>query len=278
MEASTHIVSTDPLPLKHGLGREYTISVAIAVIMALVSVAGIVYRGTFYPTEELSAGFVATDILNLGVGLPILLVSMQLARRGILAGLLCWPGALLYVLYIYVSYLALPMRALLIPHILLIALIAYSAIAIIVKIDSDAVRRRIGGAVPAKSTGCILTGIAILVIVYQAVNIITCLINQAPPDRVEFVQWIDDLVVGCPALLGGGYLLLRRKALGYVAGAGLLLMCSLLFIGVIPAMVFQAISAGASVDVIGILVVLVIGMVCFIPFVLFVRGVAKTRP
>ena len=94
---------------------------------------------------------------------------------------------------------------------------------------------------------------------------------------MELVQWIDDLVVGSPALLVGGYLLLRRKALGYVAGAGLLLMCSMLFIGVIPAMVFQALSADTSIDVIGILIVLISSMVCFIPFVLFVRGVAKTR-
>ena len=85
-------------------------------------------------------------------------------------------------------------------------------------------------------------------------------------------------MIGCPAILGCGYLLLRRKALGYVAGAGLLLMCSLLFVGVIPAMVFQALSANTPVDLIGILVVLVTGMICFVPFVLFVRGVARTRP
>ena len=37
--------------------------------------------------------------------LPILLGSMWLARRGSLAGLLLWPGALFYALYAYVPYL-----------------------------------------------------------------------------------------------------------------------------------------------------------------------------
>jgi len=265
------------LPITRSLTLEYANSFVVAIIMVVASTVGIMYRSVIYPTEKLSIGFVSSDLLNLVVGLPVLLVSMWLTRRGKLAGLLCWPGALFYVLYIYTSYLALPVSVLLIPHIFLIILSAYSIIGIIVSINCDAVRQRLSGVIPAKTTGGILTSIAILVIVYQIISIITVLINQTTPDNVELVQWIDDLVVGSPALLVGGYLLLRRKALGYVAGAGLLLMCSVLFIGVIPAMVFQALSADTPIDVIGILIVLISGMVCFIPFVLFVRGVAKTR-
>lgn len=265
------------LPITRSLTLEYANSFVVAIIMVVASTVGIMYRSVIYPTEKLSIGFVSTDLLNLVVGLPVLLVSMWLTRRGKLAGLLCWPGALFYVLYIYTSYLALPVSVLLIPHIFLIILSAYSIIGIIVSINCDAVRQRLSGVIPAKTTGGILTSIAILVIVYQIISIITVLINQTTPDNVELVQWIDDLVVGSPALLVGGFLLLRRKALGYVAGAGLLLMCSVLFIGVIPAMVFQALSADTPIDVIGILIVLISGMVCFIPFVLFVRGVAKTR-
>lgn len=265
------------LPITRSLTLEYANSFVVTIIMVVASTVGIMYRSVIYPTEKLSIGFVSTDLLNLVVGLPVLLVSMWLTRRGKLAGLLCWPGALFYVLYIYTSYLALPVSVLLIPHIFLIILSAYSIIGIIVSINCDAVRQRLSGVIPAKTTGGILTSIAILVIVYQIISIITVLINQTTPDNVELVQWIDDLVVGSPALLVGGFLLLRRKALGYVAGAGLLLMCSVLFIGVIPAMVFQALSADTPIDVIGILIVLISGMVCFIPFVLFVRGVAKTR-
>jgi hypothetical protein len=271
-------LSVAPLPLKRSLAREYGVSIAIAVLIFVASATGIVFREIVYPLDELAVGFVATDVLNLAAGLPILLISMWLTRKGHLIGLLCWPGALLYVLYIYTSYLALPIRALSIPYILLIPLSAYSVIRVIMNINSAAVRQQISEAVPARSTGYILTGIAVLVIAYQLVDIATSLVNQAPPDRMALVQWLDDLVLGSPAIFGGGYLLLRRRALGYVAGAGLLLMCSLLFIGVIPAMIFQALSAGTSVDLVGILVVLATGMVCFIPFVLYVRGVATTRP
>lgn len=265
------------LPITRSLTLEYAISVVVAIIMVMASTVGIMYSSVIYPTEKLSIGFVSTDLLNLVLGLPVLLVSMWLTRRGNLTGLLCWPGALFYVLYIYTSYLAIPVSVLFIPHIFLITLSAYSIIGIIVSINSEAVHQRLRGVIRAKTTGYILTSISILVIVYQLVRIITVLINQTSPDNLELVQWIDDLVIGGPALLIGGYLLLRRKALGYVAGAGLLLMSSMLFIGVIPAMVFQALSVDRPIDVIGILIVLISGMVCFIPFVLFVRGVAKTR-
>ncbi len=275
MSINTIKLQSGVLPITRSLTLEYAISVVIAIIMAVASLVSLVHRSVIYPTEKLSIGFVSTDFLNLVVGVPVLLVSMWLTQRGKLAGLLCWPGALFYVLYIYTSYLAVPVSVLLIPHIILIILSAYSIIGIIASINCDAVRQRLNGVIPAKTTGCILTSIAILVIVYQIVRIITVLINQTQPDNVELVQWIDDLVVGSPALLVGGYLLLRRKALGYVAGAGLLLMCSMLFIGVIPAMVFQALSADTPIDVIGILIVLISGMICFIPFVLFVRGATK---
>ncbi|MEE9573174.1 MAG: hypothetical protein V3W20_09015 [Candidatus Neomarinimicrobiota bacterium] len=265
------------LPITRSLTLEYVISIVVSIIMVMASIVGILYSNVTYPTEKLSIGFISTDLLNLVVGLPVLLVSMWLTRKGKLTGLLCWPGALFYVLYIYTSYLAIPVSVLIIPYIFLITLSAYSIIRIIVSINGDAVRQRLNGVIPAKTTGSILTSIAVLVIVYQIVRIVTVLINQTTPDNLELVQWIDDLAVGSPALLIGGYLLLRRKALGYVAGAGLLLMCSLLFIGVIPAMVFQALSADTPIDVIGILIVLISGMVCFIPFVLFVKGVAKSR-
>ena len=60
--------------------------------------------------------------------------------------------------------------------------------------------------------------IGVLVFTYRIVQITVGLINHTPPTSMEFVLWIDDLVVGSPMLLVGGYLLLRRKALGYVAG------------------------------------------------------------
>ena len=88
------------LPIKRDLTLAYLMSGIVALIMSVASVAGLLYGSHIYPASQVSSN-TGTDALNLVVGLPILLVSMWLARRGSLIGLLCWPGALFYILYVY---------------------------------------------------------------------------------------------------------------------------------------------------------------------------------
>ena len=266
------------LPITRNLTLAYAVSLVVALIMTVASVIGFLYRTVIYPTDELLLNRVPTDGVNLVVGLPILLGSMWLARRGKLIGLLCWPGALFYVLYIYVSYLiGVPFNALFLPYIALVTLSAYTLIGLVASIDREAVRQRLTGVVPARTAGGILAGLTILFIVRQVAVTVTALISQTPVDPImELPLWIADLTLS-PAWLVGGFLLWRREALGYVAGAGLLLLYSLLFIGLITVMVFQGLFSASPIDVAGIVVMLVMGLICFIPFALFVRGAASDR-
>jgi len=82
----------------------------IALLTAIVSIAGLLSPDQVYPTEELQQSFVPTDVINLFIGFPILLGSMWLAHRGKLIGLSFWPGALFFVFYHYLVYIfALPL-------------------------------------------------------------------------------------------------------------------------------------------------------------------------
>lgn len=87
------------LPIKGRPALIYAFSFLIAILMGLVSVAGLRYRTLIYPTGDLMRTFLSNDIVNLFIGMPILLGSMLLAWRRKLLGLLCWPGALFFVLY-----------------------------------------------------------------------------------------------------------------------------------------------------------------------------------
>ena len=73
--------------------------------MTAASLGGLLFPSAIYQTDELLRTFLANDQVNLLVGLPVLLVSLWLARRGNLVGLLSWPGALLYITYNYLAYL-----------------------------------------------------------------------------------------------------------------------------------------------------------------------------
>jgi hypothetical protein len=78
------------LPIRRSLTLIFALSFAIAILIAAASVAGLMYRTIIYPTDELLRTFVSNDVVNLFIGLPILLGSMWLARRGKLIGLICF--------------------------------------------------------------------------------------------------------------------------------------------------------------------------------------------
>ena len=75
----------------------------------------------------------------------------------------------------------------------------------------------------------------------------------------------------------GGLLLWRREPLGYVAGAGLLFQASMLFIGLIAVLLLQPLLTAAPFPLTDTIVVFAMGLVCFVPFALFLRGVVSTK-
>ena len=154
-EQDIEIAGAQPvrLPVTRTLTLAYILSVAIALLMASASIAGIVFQTDLYVRDELILTFVPFDVFNLVAGLPILLGAMWLARRGVLVGLLCWPAALLYVLYSYVGHLiGVPFGVLFLPYLLLVSLAAYTVIGLVANIDGEGVHRRLSGNVPARLT------------------------------------------------------------------------------------------------------------------------------
>ncbi len=268
--------STGRLPITRSLTFAYALSIIVALIMTAVSVVGLLFQTVIYPTGELLLSFTPSDWFNLVVGLPILLGSMWLARRGKLIGLLCWPGALFYVLYMYVPYLiGVPFNVLFLPYLVLVTLSTYTLIGLLASIDGKAVRQRLIDFVPARTSGGILLGLAIIIIVRQTVLIVSALTGQRLVDTSELSSWVADFTVAVPVLLVSGILVWRRKALGYVAGAGLLLGYGVLALSIIPFFVLQARRTASPIDVAGIVSILVMAAICFTLFVFFVRGAAS---
>jgi hypothetical protein len=92
------------------------------------------------------------------------------------------------------------------------------------------------------------------------------------PARSELATAVADLVI-IPAWVAGGVLLWRRLAFGYVVGAGLLFQASMLFVGLLVFFVVQPVLTAVPFRAGDFVTILVMGLVCFIPFGLFVRGV-----
>ena len=260
------------LPVRRSLDLIYVLSAIIALLMAAASFAGLLVRATVYPTDELVQAFVPNDVATLLVGLPILLGSMWLARRGRLMGLLLWPGALFYVLYNYLVYvLAMPFSAAFLLHVVLLLLSAYALIALLASIDGSAVQQRLAGSVPERVAGGILAGLGLLFALRAAAVMIGALASQAAMVDTEVALNVTDMTIG-PALVIGGVSLWRRREFGYVTGLGLLFQTSMLFIGLIIVLLVQPSLTGAPFALVDVIVVSIMGLISFVPFALFARG------
>ncbi len=72
------------LPTRYSLTIVSVFSLLIALLAAVTSVAGLAFQENIYPTVDLQQSFMANDVVNLLIGLPILLGSVWLARRGVI--------------------------------------------------------------------------------------------------------------------------------------------------------------------------------------------------
>jgi hypothetical protein len=265
------------LPINLNLKFAYLFTLIIAAIMTIASVDGIINQSTIYPTEELQRTFMPNDVVNLIIGVPILLGSLWLTHREKLIGLLFWPGALLYVLYNYVAYLfGIPFNVLSLLYLSLITMSAYTIIGIVASINGRVVQQRLTGRVPERLAGGVTAGFGLLFMLRVVAIMVLAFFNQTSVESTEIAVMIADFIVG-PAMIIGGILLWRHEALGYVSGLGLLFQTSMLFIGLIIFMMLQPLITSAPFILIDVIVVFIMGLVCFIPFGLFIRGVIATR-
>jgi hypothetical protein len=273
------IPMSSQLPTKRDLSLAYVASIAVALVMTVASVAGLIWGTTLYPMTDIKLLplFVGQDALNLIVGLPLLLGSMWLARRGSLIGLLLWPGALFYVAYDYGYYvLGAPINWFFLAYIGLMTVSMYAAIAVVVSTDADAIRERFSGNVPRRAVGGFLAGLAVLfTTLWTALNV-SAMASGTPLDDVARVVTIMDLTLQLPALFLGGILLWRGASIAYVVAPGLLLQAAAYLAGLSTITVLQEILIGAPMDPVAVAPGFIVAAISFLFIGAFVRR--ATRP
>jgi hypothetical protein len=265
--------SSSELPLKMDVMNARAVSVFVAFLMGILSLAGLLFSDRLYPSEEQVQSFLANDVVNLLIGVPMLLGSIWLTRRARVVGLLLWPGALLYVAYIYLVYaFGRPVDWLTPAYVALVVLSAYNTRDLMTGIDRESVRARLNGAVPVRLTGWVLVvfGGAFF---FRAAGVLAGAIvegNALPLSEIGLL--VADLAISA-LWIAGGIAMLRRKAIGYVSGLGLLFAASMLFVGLIVVFLLQPVLVGGPLALVDVIVVTIMGMICFIPSGLYLRGI-----
>jgi hypothetical protein len=231
----------------------YALSIIIAVLMAVASITGVLYRVRVYPTDDLLQSFVPNGLVNL------------------LVGLLLWPGALFFVLYNYLIYvLAMPLNAAFPMHLTLLILSTYTLVGLIASMDGAAIQWRLSGSVPERGAGAVLAGLGLLFFLRVVGVLVSMLVSETQVTETELAAHVADYLIA-PALAIGGVLLWRHIQFGYVTGLGLLFQASMLFIGLIAFLLVQPILTAAPFVLSDVMVILVLGLIYFVPFAQFVR-------
>lgn len=256
------------------LTRGYQLSVVAAALLAVTSGLGIAFASRAYPTEELRHALLPNDIVTLVVVVPVLLGSMLLTRGGSLLGLLLWPGALLNGLYGSVALaVATPHAFQQVTYLALAALCGWAMVLLVRGIDHQDVRRHLSGAVPARVGGIVLVALGSLFVLRAGAELLAAGSGDART-AAEVGTAVADLVTA-PLLVLGGLLLWRTRALGYGVGTGLLFQASMLFLALLAFFVVQPLVTSAPFAATDFMVVAAMGLVCFVPCGLFLRGVLR---
>ena len=263
------------LPVRYNLRLTYSLSLIIVALMTMVSITGLLYGTVIYPTDDLLRSFMPNDGVNLFIGIPLLLGSMWLTQKGQLIGLLCWPGVLFFVLYNYIAYIfAIPFNIIFLPCLMLVMLSLYTLINLVVTIDGIEVKQQLLGVMPERLGGSVLVGLGLLFSLRVIGVMVNALISQSPMATPEFAVLIADFLI-TPAWVTGGVLLWQRQAFGYMVGIGLLFQASMLVIALIIFMLLQPLLTTAPLNLVDIVVVFATGMICFVPFGLFLQDIVS---
>ncbi len=251
-------------------------SLTVAALTIIASMAGIISPARFYPSEALRQFALANDVTNLIIGVPILLGSIWLDRRGKYIGQLLWPGALMYTLYNYLAYVvALPISWLYIAYLLIVALGIYSLVPAVANIDFDTAQARLKGRVPDHFAGAVLLLLGGFVFIRVFGVITSAELSAATVEITERSLLLADALLA-PAWIIGGVMLWMRKPLGYATGLALLFQGSMLFIGLIVVFLLQPLVISAAIPWLDIVVVSLMGLICFVPLVLYWRGISRS--
>lgn len=279
-------------PITRDLALVFACSMLISALMAVLSVAGLLLGPTgLYgvdakiaagvatgPAGVLVPGFVAQDAVNLAAGLPILLGSLWLTRKGSLVGLLLLPGVLFNVLYVYIHYVVgAPLSVLLLAYVALTALSALTLSVLVARIDRDRVRHQLLGRVPARTIGGLLIGLASVTAAQDAggafETVVAGSLHVSGAQRV----WIADLAIVVPTMLVAGVLLWRRATLGYLVAPGLLLSFCVFSAELAVMLALQPQLSGSPIDVGTIAGLLVFAAAALIPLAFVVRAARGER-
>src|SRR6266568_4372972 len=209
--------------------RESWLTLAIVVLVLIASIAGLALTSTYArETTPYAIQAMGQDIANL-VSVAVLLIAVYFASKGSVKAFLVWMGAVLTLLYAYVIYaFAAHFNSLFFVYVAILGLSFYTFLSGVLGLQPDRLQPHFVAVTKAKVVSIYLLLVAVLfALLWLSQDIPAIVAGKAPQSVTESALLTNpvhvlDLGLYLPAMIITAMLLWRRKLLGYLLAAPLL--------------------------------------------------------
>lgn len=219
------------------------------------------------------------DAVTLFLGIPLLVYSFSIWRRGTLKGKLLLSGMFGYFLYTYASmaFLTTYNRMFLV-YVALFSLSLYGFVLSIMDINPNYLMASTGEKLPRKFIGSMLTLISILLLVMWSSRIVPSMDGSTPPIGLEhyttLVIQVLDLGIIIPAMFLVAVLLIRKNVFGTLFASVFIIKAAML-ITAIEAMSLRMIMVGAHVKMVEIGIFALFGILTYTCLFLLLKNIKE---
>ena len=250
-------------------------TITIALLVALTAIAGLYWPATYARETAYSrAGGQASDIVDLFLVVPVLLISGIMGHRGSIAARLVWLGTLGYLLYNFVIYaFGVRFNPLFLVYCATLSLCLYVTIFGVRFIPLEQVAQKYGPRAPRKTIALVFLYLAASTAYFELRSDIPALLGgQIPKDvtdastPVDFIHVLD-LGFLLPGLCITAILLFRRKPSGYALAPAFLSLLAIMSMELVSIMaVLGRRGFGMSVPMIVFFAALGVGFTILLGF------------
>jgi len=226
---------------------ERRLTALIALLGIPVHLAGVLNPGIYRDPLLLIPQNRATDVVTLGIGIPLLIASALATARGSRRGRILWLAALGFLLYDYGMYaLAVRWQPLFLAYLALFGLSLYGTIIGFTGTDPVLIKPVVEDRIPRKSVVAYLIAVAVVVgVVWISEEIAATASGATPRSVIEFetptnIVHVFDLAIVLPAMVIAAVMLLRRRPWGLVLSGVLLVEAATIGLWVLVMMWFMA--------------------------------------
>lgn len=207
---------------------------------------------------------IAQDYITLFIAVPLLLIACFFSRKGSLKWRFMLAGTLSYFLVTYLMYLGIAMyNAMFLAYVLLIGASFFALALTLMSFEINLLPLQFGEAAPVKLAGGFLIFNSIIIsLLWLGVVLPPILDGTIIPDAVQHYTTLTvqglDLAIFLPLSFVSGYLLMKRKPLGFLLATTTLIFLPLLMTALLAKIIAMGLSGVNIVPAVFIIPVLLV--------------------